>query len=234
MNMTSVNIGLFSGGKDSLVSCLVAKVKEVLYCRTGVGLNEDYVKEMCDKFNWELNIVEPKINEAFEDFVRKFSFPHQGMHSAIMGFLKYHPIRKWHREQEKLGRDITFISGRRKKESKRRMRMKSVTASNVMERMKFFSPIFDWETVDVWDYIKKHNLKRSPIYETMHMSGDCMCGAFSKRGESQWLNIFHPEIAKRFLELEKKYGGKWGNQLSFKDVQNQTSLDDLICMDCQV
>ncbi len=231
--MISVNIGLFSGGKDSLVACLEAKVNEVLYCRTGVGLNEDYVKDMCKKFNWKLNIVEPKINETFEDFVRKFGFPHQGMHSAIMGYLKYHPIRKWHREQEKKGWDIVFISGRRKKESKRRMRMKSNTAANVMERMKFYSPIFEWETVDIWDYIKKHNLPRSPIYDTMHMSGDCMCGAFSQRGESQWLNIFHSEIAKRFLELEKKYGGKWGNQLSFKDVQNQTMLDDLICMDCQ-
>ena len=51
-------------------------------------------------------------------------------------------------------------------------------------------------------------------------------GAFSSKGESDWLSVFHPEMAKRFLELEKKHGGKWGNQISITDMQNQTKMKD--------
>ena len=98
--------------------------------------------------------------------------------------------------------------------------------------MKFYSPIFKWSTVEVWDYIKEHKLERSPIYNTMHISGDCFCGAFSSRGESNFLQMFHPELANRLIELEKKYGGKWGNQISMVDMKSQTKLDDLICMEC--
>jgi len=68
----------------------------------------------------------------------------------------------------------------------------------------------------------------------MHLSGDCMCGSFSSRGESDWLLLFHPEMAKRFKEMEKKYGGHWGNQISMTDMEKQTKLDeDLICSECQ-
>ena len=232
-------IGLFSGGKDSLVTChkawkdgLLGDNPKVLYCRTGVGLNEEYVKEICSKFGWELIIVEPAPHETYEIFVKRFSFPHEGMHSAVMGFLKWHPMRKWYNQQKKLGRDIIFLSGRRKKESKRRMRMKSNKKLVKTEGMTFLSYIYEMQTVEVWDYLKENNLQRSPIYDTMHLSGDCLCGAFSSKGESDWLSVFHPEMAKRFMELEKKYGGKWGNQISITDMEKQTKLDDLVCSEC--
>ncbi len=231
-------IGLFSGGKDSLVACHKAWKKgimnEVLYCKTGVGLNEEYVRGICDSFGWKLNIVEPAEHETFDKFVERFSFPHQGMHSAVMGFLKWHPMRKWHSIQKKSGRDIVFLSGRRKKESARRLRMKSNKERVTTEGMTFWSYIFDMETVAVWDYLKENDLKRSNTYDTMHLSGDCLCGAFSSKGESDFLQIFHPELAAKFLALEKKFGGKWGNQISLTDMQHQTKLDDLICAECVV
>lgn len=227
---------MFSGGKDSLVACHKAwkagLIKEVVYCRTGVGLNEDYVKSTCKKFNWKLTIVEPAPHETFERFVERFNFPHEGMHSAVMGFLKWHPIRKWTREQKKEGRDIVFISGRRKKESARRMRMKSNKEKVTTEGMTFWSYIFNMTTSQVWEYINEFELERSPTYSTMHLSGDCLCGAFSSKGESDWLSVFHPEMAARFRDLEKKYGGKWGNQISLTDMQHQTKLDDLVCSEC--
>ena len=240
-------VGLFSGGKDSMVACLEAGVKEVVYCRTGVGLNEEYVVKTCKRFGWKLHIVEPKEGETYEDFVRRFGFPHQGIHNTIMGMLKWHPMRKWYSTQKKLGRDIIYISGRRKKESARRKRMKSNKEYLEMDGIKFYSPIFDWSTGEVWVYLEEHNIDRSPIYETMHLSGDCMCGAFSQKGESGILSIFHPEMAKRFRRMEAEYGGKWGNQISMTDMEKQQNLeiwmdalteagigDDLICQECTV
>ena len=61
-------VGLFSGGKDSLVAChLLAEMgelDEVLYCKTGIGLDEnfDYVVDTCKKYNWKLNIEQPKFS----------------------------------------------------------------------------------------------------------------------------------------------------------------------------
>lgn len=228
-------IGLFSGGKDSIVACLVAGVKEVVYCRTGVGLNEQYVKDMCKRFDWKLIIVEPKQGESYEEFVKKYGFPHSGIHNSIMGCLKFHPLRKWHYEQKKLGRNIMFVSGARRKESKRRKKRDYMKKQyNELDGMRFYKSIFDWTTTQVWDYLKENNIPRSPIYETMHISGDCLCGSFSSKGESAFLKMFHPKMFNYFLELEKKYGGKWGNQISIVDMKNQKTLDELICTECHI
>lgn len=203
--LSQTKILMFSGGKDSLVAGHSDKeVKESVYCKTGVGLNFDYVLEQCNKLGWKLNVLFPKDGEAFEDFVNKFGFPHVSMHNAVMGYLKWHPIRKWNGEQKELGRDILLVSGRRKKESKRRMRMKSNKQYSEMEGMKFYAPIYYWTTKEVWQYIKNNNLTVSPIYETMHMSGDCFCGAFAQKGESQLLYTFHKDLANRMKELEDR------------------------------
>jgi len=220
---------LFSGGKDSLVAGLVENVKEAAYCNTGVGLNFNYVLETCNKLGWKLNVVFPKPTETFEIFVKRFGFPHQGMHNAVMGFLKWHPIRKWANEQD---RDILLISGRRKKESKRRMKMKSNKQYSEMEGMRFYAPIYNWTTKQVWDYIKEHGLEISPIYKTMHMSGDCFCGAFAQKGESQLLYTFHKDLAEQIIELENKYGGKWGNGTSMIGTTKQSKLTELVCAEC--
>jgi len=222
-------VGLFSGGMDSLTACHYAEVKEVLYCKTGIGINFDYVLETCKKLSWKLNVVEPKENESFEDFVRKFGFPHQPMHGAVMGFLKWHPLRKWHRENKE--RDIVFVSGRRRKESQRRM-MKNIQEYEKTEGMVFCSPIKDWTKPQVFDYLKENDLELSPTYATMHMSGDCFCGAFSRKGESFLLKVFHKELSAKIKALEEKYNSSWGNYTSMKELNNQTTLDDLVCMEC--
>ena len=192
-------VTLFSGGKDSLVVGHYTNTKKAVYCKTGVGLNFDYVLETCNKLGWELEVIFPKVGEAFEDFVRKFGFPHVSMHNAVMGYLKWHPLRSWNR-----GLEIKplLLSGRRKKESKRRMRMKSNTEYTETEGMRFHAPIYQWTTKQVWDYIKNNKLEVSPIYETMHISGDCFCGAFAQKGESQLLYTFHKDLALRMKELE--------------------------------
>lgn len=219
---------LFSGGKDSITAGHYRKIKKAVYCNTGVGLNFDYVLEMCNKLGWELKVLYPKATETFEIFVQRFGFPHQGMHNAVMGFLKWHPIRTWANQQD----DILLISGRRKKESKRRMKMKSNKEYSEMEGMKFYAPIYNWTTKQVWDYIKEHDLEISPIYKTMHMSGDCFCGAFAQKGEAQLLYTFHKELADKMIELEKKYGGKWGNGTSMKGSSEQSKLTEMICAEC--
>ena len=225
-------IGLFSGGKDSLVAChlMQDKLDGVLYCKTGIGLDENvaYVKDTCQTFGWKLNIVEPKKGETYQDFIRKFGFPHQGMHSAIMGFLKWHPLRKFARENG----GCLFISGRRPKESRRRMGKVKNRIDKAEKHITFESALFDWTTPQVWDYIKKNELKKCPVYETLHMSGDCLCGAFSESGEAELIATFHSYMAERIKTLEPQYGGRWGNQSSITGAMQQSKISNFICSDC--
>lgn len=231
-------IGLFSGGKDSLTVCHYLSEKlglldEVLYLRTGIGTREnfEYVLETCNKYNWKLNVLDPKPRFTYESFVKRFGFPHNGMHSAIMGFLKWFQIRDFARENKNKG--ICFVSGRRKKESARRKRMKSnmpfeKPESNII----LCSPLYYWTTIDVLKYIEKEKLELCPVYQTLHMSGDCLCGAYSALGESEMIKTFHPDLAQKIIELEKKYGGKWGNQVSMLGTSKQTKIGQYVCSEC--
>lgn len=231
-------IGLFSGGKDSLSVChyVATKLKmldEVLYLRTGIGTKEnfEFVLETCNKFGWKLNIADPKPQFTYEKFVERFGFPHSGKHSAIMGFLKWYQLRQFARDHK--GENIAFISGRRKKESKRRLKMKSLLPyENPETNIIFCSPLYYWTNNDIKNYIKKEKLELCPVYATLHMSGDCLCGAFSELGESNLIKTFHPDLAQKIVYLEQKYGGKWGNQMSMLAATKQDTISNHICSEC--
>lgn len=102
--------------------------------------------------------------------------PRSGIHSAIMGYLKWRPMRKWARENP----GVCFVSGRRKKESKRRMRLQKYI-DKPEKNMLFCSPLFYWNTSQVWNYIKSNVLEICPVYQTLHISGDCL--RLQKRGK---------------------------------------------------
>lgn len=236
--MTRELVGLFSGGKDSLVACDIAGLKEVVYCRTGVGLNENYVKEICERFDWNLNIVEPAPFE-YETFVQRYSFPRPTSHTWIMQRLKLNPIKKWFREQKKLGRDIVFGSGIRIKESKRR-KMNFAGDVDYEETlvgelyMRFCKPIKHWSSIDVSNYIKDNKLQISPTYKTLGLGGDCLCGAFTKREHTYILNEHYPKFAERIKELEKNCRGHWGQFQSLTACENQSKIEGFVCNECMV
>jgi len=227
-----------SGGKDSVTSADVVdklgKLSGVIFIDTTIGIQEtkDFVIDLCKKRDWELIILKPEM--TYEEFVNKYGFPTARFHHVVMGRLKYIPLRKFiiEHKQEKIG----IISGVRKFESKRRGR----TAKPILKdgSMIFVAPIFYLKTEEVWSYIKENNLEVSPVYKTLHLSGDCMCGAFSEMGEAELISLFYPEIAKRIEELEIKYCKikycKWGNQSSMSGAIKQKRMDNFICADCQI
>ena len=233
----------FSGGKDSVTALDVVfklgKLYGVVYCDTGIGIQEtkDFVMNFCEKRKLELVITKPKMGERYEDFVLKNGFPHQGMHNAIMGYLKGHPLRTWCSKHEGIG----ILSGVRKFESNRRGRTAKVFSKD--GALTWIAPIIDWRTEQVWDYVKKNNLPTSPIYKTLHLSGDCLCGAFSDFREAELICQFYPELKEKIISLEKKvfcnkqckkiHVCKWGNQSSMQGASQQSQLS-YSCADCQI
>lgn len=231
-------IGLFSGGKDSLAVCHYMHsqkvMDEVLYLRTGIGVKEnfEFVLDTCNKYKWKLNVMDPKPQFTYEVFVKRFGFPHSGIHNAIMGFLKWFQIRQFAKDHK--DECIAFLSGRRKKESARRkFSIKSMYAIDKPEKnIVMVAPLFFWTTKDIWDYIDENNLQLCPVYKTLHLSGDCLCGSFAELGESEMIKTFHPDLAQKIVSLEKKYGGKWGNHVSMTGTMNQKKINEFVCNEC--
>ena len=110
-------------------------------------------------------------------------------------------------------------------------------------KMWFISPLYyksnDW----VMKYFIENDIKRSPVYETLHISGDCLCGCFAKKEELKLLEMFHPEVFTEIKRLEKlvkekgspeaKENSVWGihNQTT-ESVEAQDNLEAYVCSEC--
>jgi 3'-phosphoadenosine 5'-phosphosulfate sulfotransferase (PAPS reductase)/FAD synthetase len=231
---------LVSGGKDSITACHVAmkfvNLKGIIMIDTTIAIPEthNHVRKIAEQFKLPLIILKPKTTYA--EWVKKYGFPHPSQHRFAFIVLKWKPIYEWLKTQNN---DVCLISGIRKKESKRRMRTQTenTTQDKSCKKMFFVAPLFNWKTEDVWDYLKKNNLEVSPCYRALHLSGDCLCGAYAQTGEAELIKTFYPEIAKQIAELEKvcknKFN-KWGNHSSMQGSLNQSKMEDYMCADCEI
>ena len=53
-------------------------------------------------------------------------------------------------------------------------------------------------------YMDKHGLERNPVVDLLHMSGECLCGAFARKDAMQELELWFPETAEYIHGLERK------------------------------
>ena len=234
----------FSGGKDSAVVADFASknfphiFKGCIFCDTGIKVAESkkFVIDYCNEKGWKLFIVHPK--RTFEQIVKENGFPGPTVHTFIMRYLKYIPMRGFIKKCYDSGLRPAILSGVRQQESVRR----GVNATSEVYqdgRMIFISPMLYKSDSWMYEYYMKEGLKRSPVYDTLHISGDCLCGCFSKPGEAQLLKIFHPETALQISDLEKYLkdnmiykNATWGKQAGMTHAQEQDSIDKFLCNDC--
>jgi hypothetical protein len=137
-----------------------------------------------------------------------------------------------------MGRKPAIMSGVRKAESVRR----GINASEEIYadgKMIFISPVLYKSDSWMYQYYISHGLKRSPVYDTLHISGDCLCGCYSKPGEAKLIQIFHKKAARFIQHLEdkvKKIRGPdgstlfstWGKQAGMTHAEEQQTLDSFI------
>lgn len=231
----------YSGGKDSgkVLDKLIKMNKcfGVLHLKTntGVKITEDFVIKQCEKLGVKLYIREPTpLSFAYVAYCLQFGFPGPSMHSAIMKILKYNTMKKFIQEPEFKGKNPAIISGVRKFESVRRMGNYD-TPITEESGLWFVNPIFYETDQEVYKYFIENGLKRSPSYETLGFSGECMCGSFATRGEAQLLKQVDPERfefmewitdgIKRFGAKGAKKYSKWGETQDFNSVRNQQILE---------
>lgn len=210
-------LGLFSGGHDSLTACHVASkhplFKACAHVNTGIGIERtrEFVRETCKQYKWKLQEKTAlECGQSWEEFVRKHGFPGPAQHYRMYIALKERALRQIVRENKKRGERIMLISGCRSQESVRRMG----TVEPIQKHGSWIwvAVIHDWSKDDCNDYMAKNSLPRNPVVDAIHKSGECLCGAFAKKGELEELAFFFPKTAEYIRELEKEIKQKfpWG------------------------
>ena len=75
------------------------------------------------------------------------------------------------------------------------------------------SPLWDFTKIGVTEYVRDHGLARNPVSDALHMSGECLCGAFAHPGELDTLALWYPAVAAEIRALEGEVaaaGFPWG------------------------
>ena len=215
---------LLSGGKDSLsVAAWLAERDMLAGCvslDTGLSIPEwrDFIETTCRKQGWPLRMYAAKVGPygsfpVYEGFVERLGFPGPGLHSTAMRWLKERALDNFRREKP----GSLLASGMRLGESKRRLG--SCKEWNVFAGMCVWSPLIQWTTEQTWAYFNTLGLARSPGYDVLGISGDCLCGAFARPDERDLISEFYPTVDSRLCKLEarlKEKGMKrcewgWGN-----------------------
>lgn len=245
------SLAMFSGGHDSLVLthyCMKNNITEgVLHLDTGTGLEENlqFVKYVCNEYEWDLHIYSAK--KELKEFAKEWGFPQPASHSWAYRYFKEHTLTRVASDMECEGKP-KFYTGVRKDESDRRMR--TVTdKQQEREGWIWVSPIMDWSDEDCEEYIDEHDLPRSPVVENIHRSGECYCGAFARRDEELIdLQAHYPDHAEWLLNLEQEVQEEigtdegycwWGSgneppeSVEALMEEGDHNADMVLCRDCE-
>ena len=203
----------FSGGHDSLVCTHLVMSHlpdaSVFHCNTGIGVEKtrEFVRDTCKEQGWPLREILPEEHKgcSYEEWVERYGFPQGGAHSYMYINLKERAIEQYLREIKEghhLRSRILLCFGVRKDESVRRMG--KIKREWRRRAPVYLSPIIDFTSADKEEYIKKYELPRNPVVDTLGMSGECLCGAFSHKGEKDLVKLVCKDTYDKISAMEQK------------------------------
>lgn len=218
-------VTLFSGGKDSttLAHCFKDVATHAAHANTGIGIEATraFVRETCAA--WGLPLIEkhPLPGQGYEDIVLgrwrmqngkqpwPGGFPGPAAHFIMYRMLKERALRQVRRELVANPRKqrVVFITGVRTQESARRMM--TTTAAGPVRRdgsIVWVSPLIGWADADLMTYRRVHgdDVPLNEVSALIHMSGECLCGAFAHRGELDEIEEWYPSFAAYIRDLEAR------------------------------
>lgn len=195
---------LFSGGNDSTVLFDLFKGSSdyAIHCNTTIGIEQtrQFVRDVCEQAGVPLLEILPP--ETYRDLVIANGFPGPAMHFKMYQRLKERSLQtarkmlvsNGHRER------VLFLAGRRRTESSRRQSIPFTTRHGATV---WASPLLNWTKMDLSLYWEKYcTTPRNEVSDLIHMSGECLCGAFAHKGELEEIGMFFPEVVEEIRELE--------------------------------
>lgn len=234
--------GLFSGGDDSLTVTHAARrmlgsaMDAVVHINTGIGLPETraFVDTACEALDW--NLLEYKAKDCGQDYeqlVLAYGFPGPRHHTKMFNRLKERPLRALDRDNQ--GGSNLLISGLRKAESGRRMRLKNEPIQKDGRRI-WVAPFFYWSNDQIREYRERLAVPKNPAKEYLCMSGECMCGAYAREGEHSMVRDFFPKFGAYLDDLTRRVNAngfpwawddappKWWNRMKLAEKFGQWDL----------
>ena len=197
---------LFSGGHDSLtVTHLTSKhpaFSGVIHINTGIGIPQtnQFVRDTCAEQGWTLHELHPP--ERYIQMIVRTGFPGPDAHPWMYRRLKERALMQFVKTQKTHRMDkIAFCGETRSQESVRRMG--TVQVMSQQGAVIWVAPIHDWTAIDTTDYIHTHGLKRNPVKDRLHISGECLCGCFADRLERREIAYWYPEVDAELTKYEE-------------------------------
>lgn len=212
---------LFSGGNDSttLAHMFRGTATHAIHANTTIGIEEtrEFVRNTCEE--WGLPLIEKTAPTTYRELVLERGFPGPAMHFKMYQRLKERALRLARAELVKApaAERVVFLAGRRRQESKRR---ESVPLHEREGSVIWASPLAFWTKPDLMTYrLLNRDVPRNPASDTLHMSGECLCGAFAHPGELDEIGWWYPEVRAEIeaLEAEVRAAGhpepycRWGH-----------------------
>lgn len=201
-------VGLYSGGDDSttMVHAFRGRLDYAAHCNTGIGIEatRQFVRDTCASWDLPLIEVHPGAGNTYEELVLDRGFPGPAHHFKVYQRLKERGLRQVQRQLVKNPRKqrVLMLAGRRRDESARRS---NITALDREGSRVIVSPLIHWTKADLHAYRREHpDIPRNETAALLHMSGECLCGAFAHLGELEEIAYWFPEVAQHILDLEEK------------------------------
>lgn len=202
---------LFSGGNDStlLAHLFRDEATHAAHANTGVGIEQtrQFVRDTCQ--SWGLPLIErsaPRQDvDGYRALVLDQGFPGPAHHWKMYQRLKERALRTIRAElvQNPRRERVIFLAGRRRDESARRGRADAVPEVERKGSTVWVSPLATWTNADMNAYRRANpDMPRNEVADLIHMSGECLCGAFAKQAELDEIGYWFPEVAAELHALE--------------------------------
>lgn len=247
----AATVVLFSGGNDSTVLAHLFRehATHAGHANTGVGVERtrQYVRDVCA--SWGLPLLErsaPRAVDSYRAIVLDQGFPGPGHHYKMFQRLKERALRTIRAELVGPGRTrshrVIFLAGRRRAESQRRTNIPEFERDGSVV---WISPLVNWTKPDMTTYriMMRREGVAVPVNEVsdlIHMSGECLCGAFAHENERAEISMWFPEAFAEIALLEaeiadrddipdyrKTWGWGWEKHEIMKRLKQQAKTPGL-------
>lgn len=208
---------MFSGGNDSttLAHLFRKDVDYAIHANTGIGIEQtrDFVRDTCDE--WGIHLIE-RTSPRDADHYRRLvltrqrgaqgqalgGFPGPAMHFKMFSRLKERVFDAVRNElvSDPRRERVVYLAGRRRAESRRRAH---VPITDRRGSVLWVSPLVHWTKLDMTTYrLMCGDVPSNHVSDTIHMSGECLCGAMASPGEREELAYWFPGAVEQIAELE--------------------------------
>lgn len=206
---------MVSGGNDSTTGAHLFRgwATHMLHADTGIGVAEtqQFVRDTAAA--WGVPLIIRRSQTTYRDLVLgrvpnayPGGFPGRGAHAVMFTRLKeraWDDMRRLDLPAHRRREVRLFLAFRRREESRRRSQPGQVPLYQDDGTVLWIAPLANWTKLDLNTYrLAAGDVPANPVSDHLHMSGECLCGAYGTREELGPLGDWYPAAREQIDRLE--------------------------------